>query len=79
MTTNNLTLYRVLTKLGVNETEAENATTFDAATMVTKADLAELRAATRADLAELKADLIKWNVGTLVTMTGLVAVLKLFG
>ena len=78
MSSNNLALYRVLTKLGVDDTEAEHATTLDT-TLVTKVDLAELRAAMRADLAEVKADLIKWNVGTLATMMGLVALLKLFG
>jgi hypothetical protein len=29
--------------------------------------------ATKANLAELKADLLKWNVGTLVAMTGIFA------
>jgi hypothetical protein len=83
MSSHNLALYRVLTKLGVDETEAALATTLDAASLLTKADLAEFRAATRADLAELKADIIQWNVVTLVALTaiygGLVTVLKLFG
>ena len=74
MTTNNLTLYRVLVKLGANDTEAEQAATLDT-TLATKADLADLRTA----MAEMKSDLIKWNVGTLVTMTGLVTLLKIFG
>jgi hypothetical protein len=49
---------------------------------ITKAELTHLQMATRADLAELKAELIKWNVGTLIAMTaiygGLVAALKIF-
>jgi len=47
-----------------------------------RTEIAQLRLATKADLAELKADLIKWNVGTLIAMTaiygGLVAALKVF-
>ena len=34
--------------------------------------------ATKADLAELKADLIKWNMGTLMAMTGLFAAIVKF-
>lgn len=83
MSSHNLALYRVLVKLGVDETEAAQATTLDAATLLTQADLAEFRAATRADLAAFKADIIQWNVVTLVALTaiygGLVTVLKLFG
>jgi hypothetical protein len=46
--------------------------------LATKADLAELRMATKADIADLKADLIKWNVGALIAMTGLfTAIVKL--
>ena len=44
----------------------------DMADIVTKQEL-------RADLAELKADLIKWNVGTLLAVTGIfAAIVKLF-
>ncbi|MCK4485364.1 MAG: hypothetical protein KAU38_01210 [Desulfobacterales bacterium] len=36
--------------------------------------------ATKKDLLELKVDLIKWNVGTMVAMTGIFGLmLKLFG
>ena len=38
-----------------------------------KADLAELKTATKGNLAELKAELIKWNVGTLLAMTTIFA------
>jgi hypothetical protein len=41
--------------------------------LATKADVTELRLATKADLAELEARVIKWNVGTLVAMTGIFA------
>jgi hypothetical protein len=51
----------------------------------TKADIAELRTTIHAlgldlrrEMAELKADLIKWNVGAIIAMTGLfTAIVKL--
>ena len=71
-------LYDALRKIGVEETAAREAAraVLDIRTdLVTKADL-------RAEMAELKAELIKWNVGTLIAMTaiygGLVAALKVF-
>ena len=72
MSVTNLTLYRVLVKLGATDTEAEQAAQLDSSTLATKADLAEL-----------KAELIKWNVGTLIAMTVLygswMTLLKVFG
>ena len=69
-------LYEALRAAGVEEGAAKAA-----AKAVLAAD-ARTDLATKADLAELKADLIKWNVGTLVALTaiygGLVAMLKLF-
>jgi hypothetical protein len=41
--------------------------------MSTQADIAELRMSTKVEIADLKAELIKWNVGTLIAMTGLFA------
>lgn len=48
--------------------------------LATKADIAELRTTIHAlgldlrrEMAELKADLIKWNVGALIAMTGIFA------
>jgi hypothetical protein len=38
-----------------------------------RADLAKVNLTLRADLAEVKADLIKWNLGALVAMTGIFA------
>lgn len=69
-------LYEALRAAGVAESVAKAA-----AGSVLAAD-ARTDLATKADLAELKADVIKWNVGTMVAMTaiygGLVAMLKLF-
>jgi len=69
-------LYEALRAAGVEEATAKAA-----ARAVLAAD-ARTDLATKADLSELKAELIKWNVGTLVAMTaiygGLVAALKLF-
>jgi hypothetical protein len=67
----NLPLYRLLVKVGASEAEAEEAARMDTSALVTKADLAELKAATKADLAELKAELMKMNVGTLVAVGSL--------
>ena len=36
-------------------------------------ELLKEQVATKADLAELKAELIKWNVGTMIAMTGIFA------
>jgi hypothetical protein len=38
-----------------------------------RAELAKVNLTLRADLAEVKADLIKWNLGALVAMTGIFA------
>ncbi len=47
--------------------------------LATKHELAELKLATKHELAELKVDLIKWNVGVMVAMTGIfAAIVKLF-
>jgi hypothetical protein len=47
------------------------------AALATKADLEQLRLVTKADLAELKADIIKWMgglvIGSMVAMTGIFA------
>jgi hypothetical protein len=65
-------LYDALRKAGVDE---------DVARAAAKAVLgveAREHLATKADLAELKAELIKWNVATLVAMTALFsAIVKL--
>jgi hypothetical protein len=44
MTTNNLSLYRLLLKFGASEADAEAAATIDASALATKADLADLKA-----------------------------------
>jgi hypothetical protein len=36
-------------------------------------ELLKEQVATKADLAELKAELIKWNIGTMIAMTGIFA------
>jgi hypothetical protein len=69
-------LYEALRAVGVDEAAAKAA-----ARAVLAAD-ARMDLVTKADLAELKAELIKWNVGTLIALTaiygGLVAALKVF-
>lgn len=61
MTTMNMTLYRLLLKNGATEEQAEAAATIvDPTQMVTKADLAEL-----------KADLFKHTTQTLLWMTAI--------
>ena len=69
-------LYEALRQAGVEDQQAMSAASAvvgtDMADLVTKQEL-------RADLAELKADLIKWNVGTLLAVTGIfAAIVKLF-
>jgi hypothetical protein len=60
MSSSNLTLYRVLVKLGAEEAAAEQAAQLDTAALVTKADLAEL-----------KAELLKHTTRTLVWTSGI--------
>ncbi len=76
MTTAVKELYEALRQAGVEDQQAMSAASAvvgtDMADLVTKQEL-------RADLAELKADLIKWNVGTLLAVTGIfAAIVKLF-
>jgi len=83
-------LYEALRKAGVDEAPARNAASAvlpadsldDLATkhdvLALTADISELRLATKADISELKAELIKWNVGTMVALTALcVAIMRL--
>lgn len=60
-------LYDALRKAGVEEQLAK-----DAARAVLGAE-ARTDLATKADLSDLKADLIKWNVGTMAMMTAIFA------
>jgi len=80
-------LYQALIDAGVTKDVAQKAAESvfsieNAGNLATKADIEKLALATKADLADLKADLIKWNVGTLIAMTALfstlVTLLKLF-
>jgi hypothetical protein len=71
----NLPLYRVLVKAGASEAEAEEAARLDTSELATKADLAELRLA----VVELKAELIKWNVGTMLALAAIFGALKVLG
>ena len=75
-------LYAALRAAGVDEDKARSAATAVSASggpdPVTRADLTELRLALRADVADLKAELIKWNVGALIALAGIVsAIVKL--
>jgi hypothetical protein len=57
MSGNNLTLYRVLVKLGVSDDEAEHAATVDTSTLATGAQLGAVReelAAVRETVSSLK-------------------------
>jgi hypothetical protein len=56
----NMTLYRLLLKMGAEEAEAEAAASVDASQLATKADLAEL-----------KASLLMWIVAMFIGQTAL--------
>lgn len=60
----NMTLYRLLLKMGAEEADAEAAARIDASELVTKADL-------KADLADLKSSLLIWIVTLFVGQTAL--------
>jgi len=83
MTTMVSELYDALRKAGVEDELARAAAKAviaaeDKEALATKADLQELKLATKADLADLKAELIKWNVGTLLALAAIVsAIVKL--
>lgn len=62
----NIALYRLLVQMGASEADAEQAARIDTSDLATKADLANL-----------KAELIKWNVGTLLALTTIMAALEL--
>ena len=66
MTTMVLELYEALKSAGVDEEQAKRAAraVLDSETLATKQDLAELRA-----------EIIKWNTGTLLAATGLFALI----
>jgi len=80
-------LYDALRQGGVDEATAKAAAAavlpIDARTdLVTKADLAEFKAATKADLAELRTDLTRWTVALFVAQTAvfsaIVGLFKIF-
>lgn len=78
MTTGVVELYEALRKAGINETLAREAASAVLATnaldeVAMKCELSELRLGIRADLAEFKADMIKWNVGTMALLTAMCA------
>jgi len=65
----NMTLYRLLTKMGASDAEAEEAARIDASELATKADILALKT----DLAELKADLQKVIIQSMLGMTAIFA------
>jgi hypothetical protein len=79
MTTVVFELFEALKKAGVDEETARKAAQAvvgieDKQQLATRLDVETLRR----EMAEIKADLIKWNVGTLIAMTGLfTAIVKL--
>ena len=52
---------------------------FDLFRIEVKAEFAQVRAEMKTDIAELKADLIKWNVGAMVALAGIVAAIVRLG
>ena len=66
-------LYDALRKAGVDEQTAR-----DAARAVLGAE-ARADLVTKADLAELKADVIKWNVGAMAVLTAIFAAIVRLG
>lgn len=66
-------LYDALRKAGVDEQLAR-----DAARAVLAVE-ARTDLATKTDLAELKAELIKWNVGTMAALTAIFAAIARLG
>ena len=75
MTTVVFELCEALKKAGVDKETARKAARIeDKRQLATRLDVETLRR----EMAEIKADLIKWNVGTLIAMTGLfTAIVKL--
>lgn len=74
MTTTVIELYEALRAANVDEAQARAAAAHvigreEASQFATKADITELRLEMRALLADTKADIIKWNVGTMLTLT----------
>jgi hypothetical protein len=70
MTTNNLTLYRVLTKLGATDADAEQAAILDTSTLATAAQLG----AVREELATVREAVsgLKWMFGITWTFLALI-------
>lgn len=69
-----LELYDALKKLGLDEQSARAAAQavvgrHEEPQLATKADISDLRR----EMSDLKAELIKWNVGTLVALAALVS------
>jgi hypothetical protein len=74
----NMTLYRLLLKMGGTEEEAEAAARSDTSDLATKADLLAVKADVTAAISEMKADLLKWSIGIVFTALGLQTALLLF-
>lgn len=60
----NMTLYRLLMKMGADDTEAEAAAQLEVSDLATKADL-------KAELAEFKSSVLIWMVSLFVGQTAL--------
>jgi hypothetical protein len=60
----NMTLYRLLMKMGAEDAEAEEAARLETSDLVTKADL-------KAELAEFKSALLIWMVSLFIGQTAL--------
>jgi hypothetical protein len=64
----NMHLYRLLLKIGANESEAENAARLDASDLVTKADLAAFEARLAWTIGAI-------NAGSMVALTAIFALI----
>ena len=80
MTTIVMEIYEALKAAGIDDEVAKAAAKAvtgvqEKEHLATKLDIQQLRT----DMADLKVELIKWNVGTLIAMTGIfAAIVKLF-
>ena len=77
-------VYEALRQAGVDDRLARRAANAVMAShriddLLTKKEFELFRAEMRADMAELKADLIKWHVGTMAILTGIITTIVRLG
>ena len=86
-----LEFYSALKSIGIDDAHARSAAekldqalegrlTHELSRMATREDLAKMETGIREDMARMEGRLIKWNVGTIMAVSGLtVALVKLVG